>query len=164
MTSEAPPVPETDETPGASELPSPAKGERNDPPSSPPPSLPPPSEHGHAPHGSVGALALAALGVVYGDIGTSPLYAIKECFARAHGVAPTAANVLGVLSLVTWSLLLVVVVKYISFILRADNRGEGGILALLALVASPSGNKTPTRPPCSSASASSAQRCCTATE
>ncbi|MBL8684299.1 MAG: potassium transporter Kup [Myxococcales bacterium] len=94
----------------------------------------------HASHGApnnagaTAALALAALGVVYGDIGTSPLYAIKECFARGHGVDPTPGNVLGVLSLVAWSLILVVVVKYISFILRADNRGEGGILALLALV------------------------------
>jgi KUP system potassium uptake protein len=79
-------------------------------------------------------LSLAAIGVVYGDIGTSPLYAVKECFHAPHGVAHTAANVLGVLSLVFWSLTLVVVVKYLSFIMRADNHGEGGILALLALV------------------------------
>ena len=79
-------------------------------------------------------LSLAALGVVYGDIGTSPLYAVKECFLAPHGVAHTDANVLGVLSLVLWSLTLVVVVKYLSFIMRADNDGEGGILALLALV------------------------------
>ncbi len=80
------------------------------------------------------ALAVAALGVVYGDIGTSPLYAVKECFGRQHGVDPTLPNVLGVLSLIVWSLVLVVAVKYVSFILRADNHGEGGILALLALV------------------------------
>ena len=134
MSSEAPPVPETDETAGASELPSPAKGERNDPPSSPPPSLPPPSEHGHAPHGSVGALVLGALGIVFGDIGTSPLYTLAECTHGPHAVPPTHDNVLGVLSLVFWALMLVVTVKYLVFIMRADNRGEGGILALLALL------------------------------
>jgi KUP system potassium uptake protein len=91
--------------------------------------------HGHA-HGSRWALMLAALGVVYGDIGTSPLYAIKECFSPAstHHVDATPANVLGVLSLVFWSLTMVVSVKYLTFVLRADNDGQGGILALLALV------------------------------
>jgi KUP system potassium uptake protein len=79
------------------------------------------------------ATVLATLGVVYGDIGTSPLYALRECFNAPHGVPPTAANVLGVLSLVTWSLVLVVSVKYLILILRADNEGEGGILALMAL-------------------------------
>jgi KUP system potassium uptake protein len=79
-------------------------------------------------------LTLTALGVVYGDIGTSPLYALKECFSSIHGVEPTPANVVGVLSLIVWSLICVVSVKYIGFILRADNRGEGGILALLALL------------------------------
>jgi KUP system potassium uptake protein len=83
---------------------------------------------------SLALLTLGALGVVYGDIGTSPLYAIKECFAGDYGLVPTHANVLGVLSLVFWSLLLVIVVKYLTFIMRADNRGEGGILALLALL------------------------------
>ncbi len=82
----------------------------------------------------LGLLTLTALGVVYGDIGTSPLYALKECFNAAHGVAPTPANVIGVLSMIVWSLICVVSVKYIGFILRADNRGEGGILALLALL------------------------------
>lgn len=76
---------------------------------------------------------IGALGVVYGDIGTSPLYALRECFAPTHGVAPTEPNVLGLLSLVFWSLALIVCVKYLWFVLRADNRGEGGILALLAL-------------------------------
>jgi len=72
-------------------------------------------------------IMLAALGVVYGDIGTSPLYAMKECFnpASAHHVAATPENVLGVLSLVFWSLLMVVSVKYLTFVLRADNQGEG---------------------------------------
>lgn len=80
------------------------------------------------------ALTLAALGVVYGDIGTSPLYAVREVFIPAHGVPPTPANVLGVLSLVFWSLILIISVKYLGFVLRADNQGEGGILALAALV------------------------------
>ncbi|MBC7472894.1 MAG: potassium transporter Kup [Candidatus Sericytochromatia bacterium] len=77
-------------------------------------------------------LALAALGVVYGDIGTSPLYAIKECFT--HGLALNELNILGILSLTFWSLTMVVSVKYVSFILQADNHGEGGIFSLLALV------------------------------
>ncbi|MGQ0561904.1 MAG: potassium transporter Kup [Gemmatimonadota bacterium] len=79
-------------------------------------------------------LVLSALGIVYGDIGTSPLYAMRESFAPAHGITATHANVLGVLSLIFWALLLVVVFKYLTFIMRADNRGEGGILALLALL------------------------------
>jgi KUP system potassium uptake protein len=83
---------------------------------------------------ALAGLALAALGVVYGDIGTSPLYALKECFGGSYGVPPTRSNVLGVLSLVFWSLNLVVTFKYLSLVMRADNRGEGGILALLALV------------------------------
>ncbi len=81
-------------------------------------------------------VSLGALGVVYGDIGTSPLYAMKECLTGAHGAAATHDNVLGVLSLVFWALTLVVVVKYLTFVLRADNKGEGGIQALAALVAS----------------------------
>jgi KUP system potassium uptake protein len=80
------------------------------------------------------SLSLAALGVVYGDIGTSPLYALKACFSREYGVAPTPENVLGVLSLIFWSLNFVVSLKYLGFIMRADNRGEGGIMALLALL------------------------------
>ncbi len=86
-------------------------------------------------HGSsLGVLALAALGVVYGDIGTSPLYAIKECFGREYGLVPNHENVLGILSLVFWSLFLIVIVKYLTFMMRADNRGEGGTFALLALL------------------------------
>ncbi|HUS33206.1 MAG TPA: KUP/HAK/KT family potassium transporter [Kofleriaceae bacterium] len=82
------------------------------------------------------SLALGALGVVYGDIGTSPLYAMNECLLakNKHAVTPDLANVLGVLSLFFWSLVLVVIVKYLVFVLRADNKGEGGILALAALV------------------------------
>ena len=78
-------------------------------------------------------LIVGALGVVYGDIGTSPLYALRECFAEAHHIYPTHENVLGVLSLIFWSLILIVSVKYLTFVLRADNKGEGGVLALLAL-------------------------------
>ena len=78
-------------------------------------------------------LSLTALGIVYGDIGTSPLYAVRESFHPSHGLAVTPANVLGVLSLIFWSLILVISVKYLAFVLRADNRGEGGILALAAL-------------------------------
>ncbi len=79
------------------------------------------------------ALALGALGVVFGDIGTSPLYALKECFHAAHGIAISFENVVGILSLIFWSLVTVVSLKYIAFIMRADNNGEGGILSLLAL-------------------------------
>src|SRR5688572_9255002 len=78
-------------------------------------------------------LVVGALGVVYGDIGTSPLYALRECFHGAHGAAPTRDNVLGVLSLIFWSLVIIVSVKYLSFVMRANNNGEGGILALLPL-------------------------------
>lgn len=93
------------------------------------------STHQHTAHSTrTFALALAALGVVYGDIGTSPLYAIKECFHGLHAITPTETNVLGVLSLVFWSLTMVVTIKYVVFILRADNKGEGGIYALLALI------------------------------
>ena len=79
-------------------------------------------------------LSLLALGVVYGDIGTSPLYAIREAFHGQHGIPVTPGNVLGVLSLIFWSLVLVVTVKYHVVIIRADNKGEGGVLALMALV------------------------------
>ncbi len=79
-------------------------------------------------------LGLAALGVVYGDIGTSPLYALRECFHGPHPVPPTPDNVIGILSLIFWALTLVISTKYLLFLMRADNRGEGGILALLALL------------------------------
>jgi KUP system potassium uptake protein len=93
--------------------------------------------HPHAapPRGRYLALmSLGALGVVYGDIGTSPLYAMRECFAGTHPISPTPSNVLGVLSLIFWALIVVVTIKYLVFVLRADNRGEGGILALMSLV------------------------------
>ncbi len=79
-------------------------------------------------------LVVGALGIVYGDIGTSPLYAIRECFHHTHNIALNAENVLGVLSLIVWALIVVVSIKYVLFIMRADNKGEGGILALIALV------------------------------
>jgi KUP system potassium uptake protein len=83
------------------------------------------------------AVTLTALGVVYGDIGTSPLYAMRECFYSSHSVPPTHDNVLGVLSLIIYSLILVVSIKYIVLVMRADNQGEGGILALTALISRP---------------------------
>lgn len=86
------------------------------------------------PKAKLPALALAALGVVYGDIGTSPLYTMKEVFAVGqHPVPLTPDNIFGILSLIVWALIMVVSVKYVAFIMRADNRGEGGIMALLAL-------------------------------
>jgi KUP system potassium uptake protein len=79
-------------------------------------------------------LSLGALGVVYGDIGTSPLYALRECFRGHHAVVPTPENVLGILSLIFWSLVVIISIKYLVLVMRADNRGEGGILALMSLV------------------------------
>ena len=87
-------------------------------------------------------LTLTALGVVYGDIGTSPLYAMRECFFGSHSVPPTHENVLGVLSLIIYALLLVVSLKYVALVLRADNQGEGGILALTALIPNKGGDST----------------------
>jgi KUP system potassium uptake protein len=79
-------------------------------------------------------LALAALGVVYGDIGTSPIYAVRESLHGVHGVPPTSENVLGLLSLILWALVIVISIKYLAFVMRADNCGEGGMIALTALV------------------------------
>src|SRR6185437_11410294 len=79
------------------------------------------------------ALAFGALGVVFGDIGTSPLYVVQEVFSSQYGLEINRATILGVLSLVFWSLMLVVTLKYVMFVMRADNKGEGGIMALLAL-------------------------------
>lgn len=91
-------------------------------------------------HAALLPLTLTAIGVVYGDIGTSPLYAMRECFFGSHSVPPTHENVLGVLSLIIYSLVLVISVKYIAIVMRADNQGEGGILALTALLPSSSEN------------------------
>lgn len=81
----------------------------------------------------IAALTIAAMGVVYGDIGTSPLYTMKEVFAPAHGIAVTPANIIGVVSLILWCLVIVISLKYVTLVLRADNEGEGGIMALTAL-------------------------------
>lgn len=99
-----------------------------------PPAVSSPQDHGHLPQAPLSHLALAALGVIYGDIGTSPLYTIKECFTGKHGVTPVPDNILGILSLVFWSLMLVVGLKYVVFIMQADNKGEGGIFSLLAML------------------------------
>src|SRR4051812_21659912 len=86
--------------------------------------------HGHTGTGRrsrIVSLTLTAIGVVYGDIGTSPLYTIRECFFGSHSVPPTHENVLGVLSLIIYALLMVISIKYIAIVMRADNQGEGGI-------------------------------------
>ncbi len=85
-------------------------------------------------------LVIGAIGVVFGDIGTSPLYTLRQCFAGEHPVALTPANVLGILSIIFWALMIIVTAKYVTLIMRADNRGEGGILALTALVSRGLGN------------------------
>ncbi|TAK46189.1 MAG: potassium transporter Kup, partial [Betaproteobacteria bacterium] len=87
----------------------------------------------HAARSSRATLTLAALGVVYGDIGTSPLYAVKETFNPTHGIPLNVESILGGLSTIFWSLMVVVTLKYVVLVMRADNRGEGGIMALVAL-------------------------------
>ncbi|MFZ3157341.1 MAG: KUP/HAK/KT family potassium transporter, partial [Smithella sp.] len=82
-------------------------------------------------------LAVGSVGVVFGDIGTSPLYAIKACFHGKHAITPNIMNILGVLSLIFWSMIIVVSIKYVIFILRSDNKGEGGIFALVSLLNTP---------------------------
>ncbi len=84
-------------------------------------------------HGSTHVLMLAAIGVVFGDIGTSPLYALKECFSPEHGIPYTPEAVMGILSMLFWAVLLIVTLKYVVIVMRADNRGEGGVLSLMAL-------------------------------
>ena len=96
-------------------------------------SAPQPSDKGAA-HAGAAALTLGALGVVFGDIGTSPLYAMKEVFSEVHGLEPDPSAVYGVLSLIFWAITIVVSVKYLTFIMRADNGGEGGIMALISLI------------------------------
>ena len=79
------------------------------------------------------AMTIAAIGIVYGDIGTSPLYTMKAVFIEEHGLALIPENIIGIISLIIWGLILVVGLKYVYMMLRADNRGEGGILALVSL-------------------------------
>ncbi|OQA06597.1 MAG: potassium transport protein Kup [bacterium ADurb.Bin374] len=100
------------------------------------PHHPPHTASHHHPRSELFALAIGALGVVYGDIGTSPLYSVKECFSKHTGLPVTPENVLGIISLIFWTLTLIVVVKYVTFVLRADNDGEGGMMSLMALVKS----------------------------
>src|SRR6266540_372079 len=85
---------------------------------------------------SVAALTLAALGIVYGDIGTSPLYAVKETINPAHGIPLGAETIIGGISGIFWAVMIVVSLKYVVLIMRADNKGEGGVMALLALASS----------------------------
>ncbi|MFM8331075.1 MAG: KUP/HAK/KT family potassium transporter, partial [Candidatus Methylumidiphilus sp.] len=92
---------------------------------------PSPDKHQHK--SSFAALAIGAIGVVYGDVGTSPLYTMKEIFNHAHGLSPDKATVFGAMSLIFWALVMLICLKYVVFVMRADNRGEGGIMALMAL-------------------------------
>src|SRR3954469_24485441 len=91
------------------------------------------TSHGHA-QGPLYKLAIGAIGIVFGDIGTSPIYAFRETFAGHHTLVPDQLHIYGVLSLVFWSMMLMVTLKYVAVIMRADNKGEGGSLALLALI------------------------------
>ena len=122
-----------------------------------------PGGHGHA-HGSLPKLMAGAIGVVFGDIGTSPLYAFRETFAGHHLLALDPLHIYGVLSLIFWSMMIIVTLKYVTIIMRADNKGEGGSLALLALInrTVAEGEKKSGRW-ASSCSASSRPRCSTAT-
>src|SRR5689334_5255693 len=91
------------------------------------------TSHGHA-HGPLYKLVIGAIGIVYGDIGTSPIYAFRETFAGHHTLIPDRLHIYGVLSLIFWSMMIIVTLKYVTIIMRADNKGEGGSLALLALI------------------------------
>ena len=99
------------------------------------------ARHGH-PNRNTWMLALGALGVVFGDIGTSPLYALRECFGTEYGLHLDPANILGVLSLIFWTLISIICVKYMAFVMRADNKGEGGILSLMALASASEARST----------------------
>ena len=133
---QSPPVPSRTSVAGPDAIPPGKADAEPDPEASPEPDQH--DGHGHPPAKPVGKrlaiLSLTALGVVYGDIGTSPLYTLRETFSPEYGMTPNPANVYGILCLVFWALILVVVFKYLVFILRADNRGEGGVLAMLALI------------------------------
>src|SRR3982750_3585906 len=91
------------------------------------------ASHGHA-QGPLYKLAVGAIGIVFGDIGTSPIYAFRETFAGHHTLIPDQLHIWGVLSLIFWSMMIIVTLKYLTIVMRADNKGEGGSLALLALI------------------------------
>src|SRR5687768_6804933 len=93
-----------------------------------------PNSAGHHHHGGILKMAIGAVAIVFGDIGTSPIYAFRETFAGHHPLTPDALHIAGVLSLIFWSMMIVVTFKYVMVIMRADNKGEGGSLALLALI------------------------------
>src|SRR5205085_8070055 len=99
-----------------------------------PSDLPATGDHSHGPREGVARLALGAIGVVFGDIGTSPLYSLKESFVGAHPLPVDRVHIFGVLSLIFWTLMMIVTVKYVVIVMRAHNRGEGGSLALLVLI------------------------------
>ena len=122
-------------------LPTLASATSDEAPHNPSPGDSPPHGGSATQKGRLFLLCLASLGIVYGDIGTSPLYALRECFYGEHALPPSPANVIGVLSLILWSLILIISVKYLILILRADNRGEGGILALATLVSDAVGRR-----------------------
>lgn len=112
------------DAPSAPSAPGPSAGEQGQPH----------GDHGHAKSSSVAALAFGAIGIVFGDIGTSPIYAFRETFAGHHPLTPDAEHIFGVVSLIFWSMTLVVGVQYVSILMRADNKGQGGSLALVALI------------------------------
>src|SRR5688500_19913701 len=93
-----------------------------------------PHSAGHHQQGGILKMAIGAVAIVFGDIGTSPIYAFRETFAGHHPLTPDALHIAGVLSLIFWSMMIVVTFKYVMVIMRADNKGEGGSLALLALI------------------------------
>jgi len=98
---------------------------------------PPPAQasgHGHYPGGNIVKMAVGAMGVVFGDIGTSPLYALRDTFAGHHPLPLDQLHVFGIISLMFWSMMIIVTLKYVTIIMRADNKGEGGSLALIALI------------------------------
>src|SRR6201996_8761172 len=97
------------------------------------------TDNSHVPKQPLPSLAVAAIGVVFGDIGTSPLYSLKEAFSPSHGIPLTEASILGVISLLFWAIIVVVSLKYVLFVMRADNNGEGGGLALMAMAIRPLG-------------------------
>ena len=117
-----------------SEIVAASKADPSTPQQSPDPVQQEPAPRTHSPQGKgrLFGLALAALGIVFGDIGTSPLYSVQTVFALEHNtIPPDSRSILGVISMITWTLVLIVCIKYLTFVMRADNEGEGGILSLI---------------------------------